>query len=52
MLLEPKPFVTVIYVVVESLDDPDRSVEAVQMFWPGAESDFERCGLSFRWRGK
>ncbi|MEI6511561.1 MAG: hypothetical protein WCO25_06040 [Candidatus Uhrbacteria bacterium] len=52
MIPAPKPLITVIYVVIESLDEPNRPVETVQMFWPGAGSDFERAGLSFRWRAK
>lgn len=52
MIPAPRPFVTAIYVVVEKLDEPASPVETVQMFWSGAESDFERAGLSFRWRGK
>lgn len=46
-----KPFVTIIYVVIEVLDGSKPSVRTEQMFWSGEESDFEDHEISYKWRG-
>ena len=46
-----KPFVTIIYVVIEVMDGPKPSVRTEQMFWSGEESDFEDNEISYAWRG-
>lgn len=48
----PTPFMNIIYVVVEGLDAPGRTIKTEQMFWSGDVSDFDDRGLAFRWRGK